>query len=111
VEVAKMLALVNGGAAVAVLAYLGNIRSTHAALMTPALRYFCIGLFWVILALIFAYLTQLRLYNEERARHNGQPFRTWHAYLLGVAIALTFASATFFFVGCMVAVSVLGKIQ
>jgi hypothetical protein len=64
-----------------------------------------------VLALIFAYLTQLRLYNEERARHNGERSKTWHTYLLGVAIALTFASATFFIVGCMIAASVLGKIQ
>jgi hypothetical protein len=103
VEVIKMLVLVNGGAAVAVLAYLGNMHSAHAALMMPALRRFCFGIFSVVLAVIFAYLTQLRLYNEERDRHDGKRVKMRHTYLLGIALILAFASAAFFLFGCMVA--------
>jgi hypothetical protein len=49
--------------------------------------------------MIFAYLTQLRLYDEERARHDGKPFKTRHTYLLVVALVLVFASAAFFLIG------------
>jgi len=66
-----MLALANGGAAVALLAYLGNVAHNpglHPPDLINALRCFCGGLFVTLLAVIFAYLTQLKLYNEERAK-------------------------------------------
>src|SRR5262245_34437141 len=79
--------------------------------MTPALRRFCDGIFFIALALIFAYLTQLRLYNEELARHTDKKFKTWHPYLLAMAIGLAFTPVAFFIWGCMIAASVLGKIR
>jgi len=70
VEALKMVALINGGAAVAILAYLGNLAShpSHRRIpnMTCALAFFSIGLLLTVLAFIASYLTQLRLYNEER---------------------------------------------
>jgi hypothetical protein len=70
IELVKMLALINGGALVALLAYLGNVATHSPANIHPHLRralgYFCNGLFATIWVMIFAYLTQLRLYNEER---------------------------------------------
>src|SRR6266436_4073369 len=77
VEALKTLALVNGGAAVAILAYLGNLasRSPTGRLsdMTWALVCFAAGLLLTVLAFIFAYLTQLQLYNEDLAKDSEQP--------------------------------------
>jgi hypothetical protein len=70
VEALKMVALINGGAAVALLAYLGNLTSHSGGRrppnMTWALMCFAIGLFFTVLAFISSYFTQLRLYNEDR---------------------------------------------
>jgi hypothetical protein len=65
-----MLALVNGGAAVAVLTYLGNLASrspvpAHVPAIKPALLSYCAGLVATVLAFLAAYCTQLALYNEE----------------------------------------------
>jgi len=106
-----MLALINGGGAVAILAYLGNTHSTQPALMTPALQDFCGGLLLVALALLTAYLAQLQLYNEEREAHLKRQFVRYHAWPLGLAIVFAFASATLFGVGCLCAAAMLGKIQ
>jgi hypothetical protein len=70
VEAPKLVALLNGGAAVALLAYLGNFASRSGAKrppnMTWALICFAIGLILTVLAFISSYFTQLRLFNEDR---------------------------------------------
>jgi hypothetical protein len=70
VEALKMVALINGGAAVALLAYLSNFTSRSSGIrppnMTCALGCFAFGLLLTVLAFISSYLTQLRLYNEDR---------------------------------------------
>jgi hypothetical protein len=70
VECLKMLAIVNGGAAVAVLTYLGNLAGRTASgqptnHITQALMCYCGGLLATILAFVLGYLAQLHLYNEE----------------------------------------------
>jgi hypothetical protein len=72
-----MLALVNGGDAVAVLTYLGNLAArspppAHLPEIKPALLWYCGGLVATVIAFIVAYLTQLRLYNEEIALRGGR---------------------------------------
>jgi hypothetical protein len=79
IELLKALLLINGGAAVAILAYLGNLAShaspvAHLPNMRYALLYFAGGVFATALAFIAAYFTQYRLYFEERARHTGRSF-------------------------------------
>ncbi len=70
VECLKMLAIVNGGAAVAVLTYLGNLAS-HAASgqptihITPALMCYCGGLFAAILAFVLGYVVQLHTMRKS----------------------------------------------
>jgi phosphate/sulfate permease len=122
VEVAKMLALVNGGAAVALLAYLGNLARfsiLHPPHLTHALMWFCKGLFATVLAVIFAYLTQLKLYNEERKKRQQSsipedqrtPVRERHGWILAVAILLAVFAAFAFYKGCLSAASALGAVQ
>jgi hypothetical protein len=63
----KLLALFNGGAAVALLAYLGNVAGK--GLPVPNMRFpmacYVVGLIACGLAFFFGYLTQFRLYNES----------------------------------------------
>jgi phosphate/sulfate permease len=109
-EVVKMLALVNGGAAVALLAYLGNVAHNpgHPPHLTHALMWFCTGLFATLLAVIFAHLTQLKLYNEERAKRQQnllpesqrKQIKEHHGWILAVAILLALLAAIAFLFGC-----------
>jgi hypothetical protein len=64
-----MLALVNGGAAIALLAYLGNFVAhapdQHPPHLADALSWFGTGLLATVGTVLFAYLTQLQLYNRN----------------------------------------------
>jgi phosphate/sulfate permease len=118
--VVKMLALVNGGAAVALLAYLGNVAhnpGVNPPHLTLALTWFCKGLFATLLAVIFAYLTQLKLYNEERKKrqqvsipeNQRKPVREHHGWILAIAILLALFAAVAFFEGCLTAASAIAS--
>src|SRR5437879_1800360 len=93
IEGLKMLALVNGGAAVAVLTYLGNL-ATHSGRdlpnIKPALLCYCGGLFATVLAFIAAYITQLRLYREEIVLIGGGSLPRRHQF--GIAIGCMLAT-------------------
>jgi hypothetical protein len=58
---------------------------------------------------ITAYLTQLRLYYEERARHTGKPFGELHPIGIGIATVLVLASASAFGAGWWIAASGFAK--
>jgi hypothetical protein len=112
VEALKMLALVNGGAAIAVLTYLGNLAArspppVHLPQMKPALLWYCGGLVATVMAFIVAYVAQLRLYNEETALRGGG--RVWRLHGLGIAIGclLAFFAALSFGLGCWCAAGAL----
>ena len=112
VEALKMLALVNGGGAIAVLTYLGNLvaRSpvpAHTADIGPALLWYSGGLFATVIAFIVVYVTQLRLFQEEVRRRDGLNFRRVHnvGVVFGVLLALTATGA--FGVGCYKAAAAL----
>jgi hypothetical protein len=110
IEALKALLLINGGAAVAILAYLGNLAShdssaAHLPNMKNALLCFGGGVFATALAFIVAYFTQYRLYLEERARHIREPFKTRHTIGMAIATVLVFTSATAFGAGCWIAAS------
>jgi hypothetical protein len=107
-----MLALVNGGAAVAVLTYLGNLASrspapAHLPAIKPALLWYSVGLVATVLAFIVAYLTQLALYSEEISLRGGLQIRRRH----GIGIALGSGLAVFagiaFGLGCWSAATAL----
>jgi hypothetical protein len=111
VECLKMLALVNGGAAVALLTYMGNLvsRSNRAPPhITPALLFFCGGLFAAVVAFILGYLVQLQLYNEETKISGGFSVKRSHQWFLWTAMLLVISAAVAFGVGCWLAASALG---
>jgi hypothetical protein len=71
IELLKMLAIVNGGAAaaVAILTFCGNLAShgltSQLTSFKPALIWYCSGLAATVLTFLVAYHTQLQLYAEE----------------------------------------------
>ncbi|UUZ63395.1 hypothetical protein LP417_28245 [Polaromonas sp. P1-6] len=103
VEGFKFSALANGGAAVALLAYLGNVAGKGTA--TPDMRYpmaaFLVGLVLCGFAMLFAYLTQLKLLNEIG---RGEKPTVSHGWALWVAIFLFACSLAAFGVGSWQAV-------
>lgn len=62
----KFCALANGGAAVAILAYLGDIAGKEGSVpdMRCAMLSFLLGLFFCGVAMLYAYLTQLKRLNN-----------------------------------------------
>lgn len=66
IEFLRALLLLNGGAIVALLAYLGQVENGAeiAARSTPPLAWFVAGLVLSTAALVGSYLTQLSLYQE-----------------------------------------------
>jgi preprotein translocase subunit SecY len=110
-----MLALVNGGAAIALLAYLGNFVAhapdQHPPHLADALSWFGTGLLATVGTVLFAYLTQLQLYNEERRRHEHKPFDRRHSSLLAGGIILAFLAVISFFLGCLTAAPELAKLN
>jgi hypothetical protein len=113
-ELLKALALVNGGGAVALLTYLGNLISHTAPKHSPNIKWalisYCFGLSCTVAAFGVAYLTQLRLYQEERARHLGEAFRTLHQWGIRAGLFLVVLSIAAFGAGCWLAASALEKI-
>lgn len=69
IEAIKFSALANGGAAVALLAYLGNVHGKTGvqpvANLANAMGWFAGGLLCSGLLIAAAYLTQLRIFNES----------------------------------------------
>lgn len=91
----RYLALVNGGAIVALLAYLGDVQSNSSPV--PGLRWamggFLVGLACWGGALLFSYITQLRVLNRRS-----------HSISLYCAIVFYVASLKAFCVGAWCAV-------
>ena len=104
VEGFKFSALANGGATVALLAYLGNVAGK--GFPTPDMREpvlaFVLGLVACGLSMLFGYLTQLRLLNEIGC---SEKLRFRHNVILWIAIVLFACSVVAFGVGSYLAVT------
>ena len=98
----KLLALLNGGSAVALLAYLGNVAGKSAHGIDMRLPMFCYvaGLVFCGLAYFVSYLTQLRLFNESLGRVAASPP---HTRLLYSAMILDLLSLAAFAAGSVIA--------
>ena len=103
IESFKFSALANGGAAVALLAYLGNIagKTTSVPDMRCPMLAFLIGLTLCGFAMLFGYITQLKLLNEIGCT---EKFVIRHSLFLWLAITLFAASLIAFGVGSWQAV-------
>lgn len=99
----KFSALANGGAAVSILAYLGNVvgKNGRAPDMRWPMAAFLIGLTFCGFAILFAYLTQLQLLNEGMGRLK---LKFSHAWTMWAAIVLLFSSLMSFGAGALLAV-------
>jgi uncharacterized membrane protein YedE/YeeE len=110
VEVLKMLALVNGGAAIAVLTYLGNLvtKPSTPCVSPPHIRSavlcYAFGLVSTLLAFIVSYATQLALYNEDMGKAKG---RERHRIPLYFGVLLAVLAAVLFGVGSWLAANAL----
>lgn len=104
IEGFKFSALTNGGAAVALLAYLGNVtgKCFHAPDMRISMAAFLIGLTSCGAAMVFSYLTQLRILEEGRQDQTSAIVR--HTWFLWAAMVCFFASLCAFGVGSWQAV-------
>ena len=101
VEVLRLLALLNGGAAVAMLAYLGHVAGKGAHVIDMRLPMVCYvaGLVLCGLAYFGSYVTQLRLFNESQGRPGVLP----HTQPLYLTMILALLSLVAFAVGSVIA--------
>ncbi len=90
-EALKALQLINGGAIVALLAYLGQVpdRAHLAPLVAKPLALFLGGLLAATLAFLGTYLTQLTLLNEffKGGAFRGPKHMSWLYLTIGIALA------------------------
>jgi len=90
----KFCALANGGAAVAILAYLGNVvgKGGSAPDMHSAMAAFLSGLVLCGFAMIFAYCNQLNRLNRLSKREDpSKDWRLWVSVVLVIASLASFA--------------------
>lgn len=99
IEGFKFLALANGGAAVALIAYLGNVAGKGVP--TPDMRYpmlaFLIGLGFCALSMLFSYLTQLSLLNEigaEKIKSGKHQIGLWIAIVFFILSICSFGAGS-----------------
>ena len=102
----KLLALLNGGAVVALLAFLGKVwEETNRPDLALPMGAFAAGLVFAALAGCSSYLTQYFFYNELRTGvASGSAWKT-HPFWLGIGIASAFLSLAAFTIGSVLGVS------
>ena len=109
VEGLKALQLVNGGAVVALLAYLGQVsnRAELASNVKCPLAFFVLGLVTSTAAFFGSYQTQLALYNESirKDEYKGPKHQVW----LRVALILALVSLVSFALGSFATVNALAR--
>ncbi len=84
----KFIQIVNGGAAIALLAYLGNVTKSggEAPDLVWPMTFFIIGLILGGLATVTAYLTQLHLYNEGLGVVQSGEHKLWLWASIGLCV-------------------------
>ena len=109
VEGLKALLLINGGAVVAMLAYLGQSSQGQAVALHawPALAFFIAGIFSCVLAFVGAYITQFVLFNEAASRKSNE--RPPHMKALWVAVVFVALSLFCFAAGAFSSIRVLSR--
>lgn len=105
----KTLLLVNGGAVVALLTFLGHspLDSSVAQDFSEPIRWFIFGLAACVLAFMFAYWTQYAFFNNGRKDYNGPNYKCLQ---YGTAL-LAVLSFIFFTLGSFSSIDVFGNDQ
>lgn len=102
-EALKFLALINGGGAIAVVAYgLGHVPMTALKFVMAG---FLIGIVFTAIAYVLAYLTQLKLFNESSDRKSWGP---QHERILGATVISGVVALCAFTYGCLKVFAVFG---
>lgn len=106
VEGMKLLALLNGGAAVAILAYLGNLAGKSPVMpdMRCPMGFFLAGLVLCGFCFVSSYLTQLTLYSESLGWPTKRFYKKYNFWLI-VAMFFVIASILAFAFGSYSAVT------
>lgn len=105
-ETLKAMQLLNGGAIVAILAYLGQIKPEpmFEQNISGPLMCFTLGLSVSTFAFLLAYFTQFTLFNElVNPSYQGKR----HTFWLWFALLCLFLSLVFFIIGAWLSVKVL----
>ena len=99
VEVVKALLYLNGGAIVALLAYVGQAQNGAAVAKnaTGSLVWFIVGLVLSVVAFIGSYMTQLSLYQQSvHSDYKGKHQRwLYPSIFIGIASLAAFAAGAF----------------
>jgi hypothetical protein len=105
----KTLLLINGGAVVAMLAYLG--QSSQGAAVAPhawgPLAFFIAGIFFCVLAFVGSYITQFVLFNEVTRQKPDSESN--HMGVLWTAVVFVALSLICFAAGAFTSVRALAK--
>lgn len=109
VEGMKALLLINGGAIVALLTFLGNAKAGKelAQCSGVPLAAFVFGVIFTVITFVFAYATQFALFNETvRPEKYRGPKHMAFVYLSLLFILLSLIA---FIVGCFTSISALSR--
>lgn len=96
----KFVLIANGGAVIAILAFLGKVHGTNTPIsgISCSLAVFLLGVFLGGLACVTGYLTQLILYNEPTDKSDLKLFKR-HETWLCISIFLVFIGVISFGIG------------
>lgn len=114
-ELSRLCILANGGAAIALLSYLGSVASKEHTVpnMVCPMSFYALGVFVGCLYAVISWFAQFILYQEDRdiinninsANKDGEPRqRPPHMYVVFVALFLAIIGIIFFVVGSILAV-------
>jgi len=108
VEAMKSLLLINGGAVIAVLTYLGATNNpTLASNATLPLAFFVAGLIFSVFTFVSSYLTQYSLFNEEV---RGEVYTgPKHQVFLGIGFVFLALCLASFVGGCIFSIALLSN--
>jgi hypothetical protein len=117
VEGLKMICLINGGAAVAVLTYVGNLQTKPSTLTShllprlfPAVESYCFGLASAASALVVAYCVQLAYAVAiDRVPTRSATKRYAVLALIGIGLLLAVVGVGSFIRGSLIAAQALSK--
>lgn len=102
----RFVLMINGGAIVALIAFVGDLGSSTGRLpdVGAALTFFVLGIAVGGAAVVTTYLTQLVLYNEPRPEIS-PPFLRSHKPWLWATIGFVILSVVFFAIGSFDAIA------